>query len=557
MAPPSWAYQVENFDPPADEELICSICRAIFCDPVQCPCNHVFCRACITKWLQTNKNCPVCRKRATRSSIQDVVPLIKNMILKLILRCKNSENGCDEKFSLEACETHMRACLYQMVKCKNPSCPEHLLRKEIEDHERDKCLFRCFKCSTCSLNISKLTPRKHSCVKDLQKVIKEKNQVIKLQEERIQQLMAENKSLKDAERDSDTSSGSISTTDIMISVADMPTFTSDSSLTVSESEDNNDDNFREWFSFNTFDDSSSATRNTEQLEEESRGDGNDSPALNVSVNVDTSEQSTNLEQDLWGSIENPRCASTLFDSSEPFFNVVESALPEDDDSPTIRRPNKRRYTSQLLSSSDVDVSDDDLPALISSKKCWRLSPLITQSPPNNTTAEPNLLTNNQTSNSFMEAGPSFRSNPLVGASESSTSASRTRLTRSKLRAKFSKKNANDVSTAPATDNLNSTNRRPIFRRTMKLLERYNLDSDPEWTPKFSSHGGNDTTSDSDESVAMPPFLESSDDSSWSNDYLEESGETSEESAHTDDYTSRLFSQNMESSDDDDEEWRPS
>ncbi|GBN79593.1 E3 ubiquitin-protein ligase PDZRN3-B, partial [Araneus ventricosus] len=189
MAPPIWAYQVDNFDPPPDEELICSVCRSVFCDPVQSPicsvcrsvfcdpvqspCNHVFCRSCINKWLESNRNCPICRKRTTKYTVQEVVPIVKNMIMKLILYCHNKEKGCEEKFPLESCEAHLKVCVYEIVRCNNKPCKEMLMRKDLEDHELNKCLHRYIRCQNCCLKISSIGPAKHNCVKALKKRLRD------------------------------------------------------------------------------------------------------------------------------------------------------------------------------------------------------------------------------------------------------------------------------------------------------------------------------------------------------------------------------------------------
>ncbi|XP_035216202.1 RING finger protein 151-like, partial [Stegodyphus dumicola] len=172
MTPPAWAFQTEHFEPPPDDELICSVCRGVFCEPVQCPCHHVFCRACITKWLQTNRNCPVCRKRATNYCIEEVVPLIRNMIMKLTLHCRNSEHGCREKFALEGCENHMKECIYEMVRCKNKPCRHECFRKDIADHELNGCLHRYVRCETCCMKISSVSPNSHDCIRDLKLLLK-------------------------------------------------------------------------------------------------------------------------------------------------------------------------------------------------------------------------------------------------------------------------------------------------------------------------------------------------------------------------------------------------
>ena len=39
----------------------CSICMELMTNPILIECTHVFCGTCLFKWLQTNKNCPICR----------------------------------------------------------------------------------------------------------------------------------------------------------------------------------------------------------------------------------------------------------------------------------------------------------------------------------------------------------------------------------------------------------------------------------------------------------------------------------------------------------------
>ena len=58
----------------ADEDEICSICLDVYDNPVQLPCGHSFCSACLDGWHDKSKydvhqprNCPVCRRRAKPS----------------------------------------------------------------------------------------------------------------------------------------------------------------------------------------------------------------------------------------------------------------------------------------------------------------------------------------------------------------------------------------------------------------------------------------------------------------------------------------------------------
>ncbi|XP_070704377.1 zinc-binding protein A33 [Pempheris klunzingeri] len=52
-----------------EEDLTCPICCDIFTDPVLLSCSHSFCRSCLKRCWDTGlRECPVCRKRASKSS---------------------------------------------------------------------------------------------------------------------------------------------------------------------------------------------------------------------------------------------------------------------------------------------------------------------------------------------------------------------------------------------------------------------------------------------------------------------------------------------------------
>ena len=55
-------YDVERFESPVDDELLCAICKGVFQDPMMAPCEHVFCSSCINEWLDRQNTCPVDRK---------------------------------------------------------------------------------------------------------------------------------------------------------------------------------------------------------------------------------------------------------------------------------------------------------------------------------------------------------------------------------------------------------------------------------------------------------------------------------------------------------------
>ncbi|XP_072094779.1 zinc-binding protein A33-like [Mobula birostris] len=84
------------------EEVICSICRDFFTNPVSLECGHNFCRSCITRcWERAERNsCPECREifadrtlRASRA-LANLAEKLRN--LNLHLKGKESKLHCEE-----------------------------------------------------------------------------------------------------------------------------------------------------------------------------------------------------------------------------------------------------------------------------------------------------------------------------------------------------------------------------------------------------------------------------------------------------------------------------
>ncbi|GFQ94014.1 e3 ubiquitin-protein ligase PDZRN3-B [Trichonephila clavata] len=500
MAPPLWAYQVDYFDPPPDEELICSICRSVFCDPVQSPCNHVFCRNCINKWLENNRNCPICRKRTTKYTVQEVVPLIKNMIMKLNLHCHNMEKGCEEKFPLEACEAHLKVCVYEAVRCGNKPCKEMIMRKDMPDHERNNCPHRYIRCQTCCLKVSSVQPNKHNCIKALKRRLRDKNDLIRKKMNKIKELQAEIKSLKETaeqyeQASSDVSSlESISAADIMIN---LPSLSSDSSF---DSTNYISDSFDEDSSFglSASDILEGLERNYNRLSEEY-----------VHANITNDD-----------SIEYPRSSSPLVHDHSNLTDVLDSSY---NDEPQIRRPAKRRHPTRALDSSGDDNNRDLESGPIPS--------------PKRTLWHQNHCENGHSSHAItvaMSTQPNFSD----GASGSGCqpSSSGTNVSQDNALNPNAPFRLRPRLTNPGTEQTVSTasiaaprNGSAIFERTIALLEQYNLESDPEWLPNNSFLHENEEFG-SDSSLAYPVYthITSSDESSLSDD----SSDTSYEDARS-------------------------
>ena len=78
-----------KFSGTVDPNLICSVCREVFDNPVRTKtCGHVFCQDCVGEWIRFgNDNCPECRKALSQSDISVdrlIASLIGNLTLSLI-----------------------------------------------------------------------------------------------------------------------------------------------------------------------------------------------------------------------------------------------------------------------------------------------------------------------------------------------------------------------------------------------------------------------------------------------------------------------------------------
>uniref|UniRef100_A0A182J1B8 RING-type E3 ubiquitin transferase n=1 Tax=Anopheles atroparvus TaxID=41427 RepID=A0A182J1B8_ANOAO len=53
-----------NYDNLRLDEILCPVCSSVLVEPVYLPCQHLFCRNCLSETIEKNKlNCPCCRKR--------------------------------------------------------------------------------------------------------------------------------------------------------------------------------------------------------------------------------------------------------------------------------------------------------------------------------------------------------------------------------------------------------------------------------------------------------------------------------------------------------------
>lgn len=164
-------FDTDKFCQPPDPDLICCICQCVLQAPVESPCRHVFCKVCISTWLDEHRNCPTCRTRLISRHLRPFLPLVQNMINRLVMHCDFKDNGCVEKVMLELYLSHIENCGFKKVQCRFKSCGKMILKKEKDHHENETCEFREKLCiGRCGLMIPVCRYDNHDCYEELQRL---------------------------------------------------------------------------------------------------------------------------------------------------------------------------------------------------------------------------------------------------------------------------------------------------------------------------------------------------------------------------------------------------
>ena len=128
-------------------DLECIICQGLASDAHQMGCcGHTVCSTCGRTWKGQKNSCPYCRKSPLL-----LVPDARNKryIAGLNLYCSNYDVGCDWRGSLRDIHVHLRdVCQFAIVKCKH-ACSEKVQRRNLQDHERNKCPMITVICCPC------------------------------------------------------------------------------------------------------------------------------------------------------------------------------------------------------------------------------------------------------------------------------------------------------------------------------------------------------------------------------------------------------------------------
>uniref|UniRef100_A0A8C3G9M7 PDZ domain containing RING finger 3b n=1 Tax=Cyclopterus lumpus TaxID=8103 RepID=A0A8C3G9M7_CYCLU len=131
-------FELDRFKGTVDPDFKCNLCNKVLEDPLTTPCGHVFCSGCVLPWVVQQSSCPVKCQRVSAKELNHVLPL-KNLILKLEIKCDNHARGCDAVVRLQHLAEHAEMCDYAPAKCRNRGCGEVLNPGDVDAHMRETC----------------------------------------------------------------------------------------------------------------------------------------------------------------------------------------------------------------------------------------------------------------------------------------------------------------------------------------------------------------------------------------------------------------------------------
>lgn len=172
-----------------DSNLVCLICHTPFVRPVQLACGHYFCRECLDHaWAShpARPTCPTCRSRVdSERDLQPVPKIVDTMLDELLVRCPNARAGCAWVAQRATVRDHVLLyCEHTPVECSGPDCRLHIahkdfhkgclhytvscddcrasvMKKDLDDHQRNLCPNRTTHCSLCSAELLRLDLKAH------------------------------------------------------------------------------------------------------------------------------------------------------------------------------------------------------------------------------------------------------------------------------------------------------------------------------------------------------------------------------------------------------------
>ena len=158
-------YDVERFVSREHlEELTCQICLGVFENPLQLPCEHIFCRECIhglKEFPMKGNQCPTCRTPIGEINILKAPPrIITNILYGLTIKCNFEE--CPFQSKLDVMPSHQtKECDFRPVRCQNDGCTVGQSANKMKIHA-NICPYRLFPCEYgCPLMLTKSSMPRH------------------------------------------------------------------------------------------------------------------------------------------------------------------------------------------------------------------------------------------------------------------------------------------------------------------------------------------------------------------------------------------------------------
>ena len=143
-------------DPPEILQTECPVCLCVLKEPylIDC-CGNSFCKTCIEPIKSDEKPCPLCNVQFTNSMPDK---RLQRMLNELQVYCCHKEAGCEWVGELGCLPQHLNlkpqdvgdrlsGCQLASVRCV--FCCDDIQRKDLKEHEEDKCSKRPYSCEYC------------------------------------------------------------------------------------------------------------------------------------------------------------------------------------------------------------------------------------------------------------------------------------------------------------------------------------------------------------------------------------------------------------------------
>ena len=138
--PSDWIKSNKNIP----SSLNCVMCLNLLWNPYELEeCHHIFCKYCISKWINKKKICPTCKQipKTIKPSIT-----IERVCGEIEIKCLN--NGCNQFVSYSNYIEHLQKCQYRKYRCTNEGCGTVAIKKDVKKHSLN-CKYRLEECPYC------------------------------------------------------------------------------------------------------------------------------------------------------------------------------------------------------------------------------------------------------------------------------------------------------------------------------------------------------------------------------------------------------------------------